>query len=96
MGALLQSTAINLAMLFTGPLILGGGTGFANQVGCRQPSSRQGGRISGHACLGSGHVLIRLPVLAQAVPLYISEMAPAHMRGQLNIMVSKIFLACSF
>ena len=32
-GALLQTFAANLGMLFVGRLILGGGIGFANQVG---------------------------------------------------------------
>ncbi|XP_048227472.1 sugar carrier protein A isoform X1 [Ricinus communis] len=51
-GAALNATAINLAMLLLGRIMLGVGIGFGNQ----------------------------------AVPLYLSEMAPTHLRGGLNIM----------
>lgn len=51
-GAILNATSINLAMLLTGRIMLGVGIGFGNQ----------------------------------AVPLYLSEMAPTHLRGALNMM----------
>ncbi|XAR66801.1 hypothetical protein NMG60_11013140 [Bertholletia excelsa] len=51
-GATLDASAVNLAMLILGRLMLGFGIGFGNQ----------------------------------AVPLYLSEMAPAHLRGALNMM----------
>ncbi|XP_050207493.1 sugar carrier protein A [Mercurialis annua] len=51
-GAALNASAINLAMLLVGRIMLGIGIGFGNQ----------------------------------AVPLYLSEMAPTHLRGGLNIM----------
>ncbi|XP_031386807.1 sugar carrier protein A [Punica granatum] len=51
-GAILNASAVNLAMLLLGRIILGFGIGFGNQ----------------------------------AVPLYLSEMAPAHLRGALNMM----------
>ncbi|GAB2232637.1 hypothetical protein Droror1_Dr00011679 [Drosera rotundifolia] len=52
LGAILNATAQNLAMLIAGRLMLEVGIGFGNQV----------------------------------VPLYLSEMAPAHIRGGLNMM----------
>ncbi|KAL9272043.1 Sugar transport protein 7-like protein, partial [Drosera capensis] len=52
LGAILNATAQNLAMLIAGRLILGVGIGFGNQV----------------------------------VPLYLSKVAPAHIRGGLNMM----------
>ncbi|KAK1292019.1 Sugar transport protein 7 [Acorus calamus] len=51
-GATLNASAMNLAMLLLGRIMLGVGIGFGNQ----------------------------------AVPLYLSEMAPAHLRGGLNMM----------
>ncbi|XP_052199441.1 sugar carrier protein A-like [Diospyros lotus] len=51
-GAALNASAVNLAMLLLGRIMLGIGIGFGNQ----------------------------------AVPLYLSEMAPAHLRGALNMM----------
>ncbi|CAK9177379.1 unnamed protein product [Ilex paraguariensis] len=51
-GAVLNATAVNLAMLLLGRIMLGFGIGFGNQ----------------------------------AVPLYLSEMAPTHLRGGLNMM----------
>ncbi|KAJ6746160.1 hypothetical protein OIU74_028759 [Salix koriyanagi] len=51
-GAILNATSINLAMLLMGRIMLGVGIGFGNQ----------------------------------AVPLYLSEMAPTHLRGALNMM----------
>ncbi|KAK4781321.1 hypothetical protein SAY87_017427 [Trapa incisa] len=51
-GATLNASAVNLAMLLLGRIMLGVGIGFGNQ----------------------------------AVPLYLSEMAPAHLRGALNMM----------
>uniref|UniRef100_A0A5B6YHE9 Major facilitator superfamily (MFS) profile domain-containing protein n=1 Tax=Davidia involucrata TaxID=16924 RepID=A0A5B6YHE9_DAVIN len=51
-GATLDASAVNLAMLILGRLMLGVGIGFGNQ----------------------------------AVPLYLSEMAPTHLRGALNMM----------
>ncbi|KAL3532231.1 hypothetical protein ACH5RR_005752 [Cinchona calisaya] len=51
-GAALNATAVNLAMLLVGRIMLGVGIGFGNQ----------------------------------AVPLYLSEMAPTHARGGLNMM----------
>lgn len=51
-GATLNATAVNLAMLLMGRIMLGVGIGFGNQ----------------------------------AVPVYLSEMAPTHLRGGLNMM----------
>ncbi|CAI9097476.1 OLC1v1033909C2 [Oldenlandia corymbosa var. corymbosa] len=51
-GATLDASAVNLAMLILGRIMLGFGIGFGNQ----------------------------------AVPLYLSEMAPTHLRGGLNMM----------
>ncbi|CAA0813469.1 Sugar transport protein 7 [Striga hermonthica] len=51
-GATLDASAVNLAMLILGRIMLGVGIGFGNQ----------------------------------AVPLYLSEMAPTHIRGALNMM----------
>ncbi|GAA0157606.1 secondary carrier transporter [Lithospermum erythrorhizon] len=51
-GAILNASAVNLAMLLLGRIMLGVGIGFGNQ----------------------------------AVPLYLSEMAPTHLRGALNMM----------
>lgn len=51
-GAALTASAVNLAMLILGRIMLGVGIGFGNQ----------------------------------AVPLYLSEMAPTHLRGGLNMM----------
>lgn len=51
-GAALNASAVNLAMLLLGRIMLGFGIGFGNQ----------------------------------AVPLYLSEMAPTHLRGGLNMM----------
>ncbi|XP_022867067.1 sugar carrier protein A-like isoform X1 [Olea europaea var. sylvestris] len=51
-GATLDASAVNLAMLIFGRIMLGVGIGFGNQ----------------------------------AVPLYLSEMAPTHLRGGLNMM----------
>ncbi|CAL5400471.1 unnamed protein product [Camellia sinensis] len=51
-GATLDASAVNLAMLILGRIMLGVGIGFGNQ----------------------------------AVPLYLSEMAPRHLRGALNMM----------
>ncbi|KAK9269110.1 hypothetical protein L1049_001538 [Liquidambar formosana] len=51
-GATLNASAVNLAMLLLGRIMLGVGIGFGNQ----------------------------------AVPLYLSEMAPTHLRGGLNMM----------
>ncbi|CAH9070352.1 unnamed protein product [Cuscuta epithymum] len=51
-GASLNASALNLAMLLVGRIMLGVGIGFGNQ----------------------------------AVPLYLSEMAPAHIRGALNML----------
>ncbi|KAI9125521.1 hypothetical protein K1719_002939 [Acacia pycnantha] len=51
-GSVLNASAVNLAMLLLGRIMLGVGIGFGNQ----------------------------------AIPLYLSEMAPTHMRGGLNMM----------
>lgn len=51
-GAVLNASAVNLAMLLLGRIMLGIGIGFGNQ----------------------------------AIPLYLSEMAPTHLRGGLNMM----------
>ncbi|KAK4404240.1 Sugar carrier protein A [Sesamum angolense] len=51
-GAALDASAVNLAMLIVGRIMLGVGIGFGNQ----------------------------------AVPLYLSELAPTHLRGALNMM----------
>ncbi|KAM7508301.1 hypothetical protein LguiA_018754 [Lonicera macranthoides] len=51
-GAALNASAVNLAMLLLGRIMLGVGIGFGNQ----------------------------------AVPLYLSEMAPTHLRGGMNMM----------
>ncbi|KAL0403935.1 UNVERIFIED_CONTAM: Sugar carrier protein A [Sesamum radiatum] len=51
-GAALDASAVNLAMLILGRIMLGFGIGFGNQ----------------------------------AVPLYLSELAPTHLRGALNMM----------
>ncbi|KAH7569132.1 hypothetical protein ACOSP7_012365 [Xanthoceras sorbifolium] len=51
-GAALNASAVNLAMLLLGRIMLGVGIGFGNQ----------------------------------AIPLYLSEMAPTHLRGGLNMM----------
>ncbi|KAA8535287.1 hypothetical protein F0562_030290 [Nyssa sinensis] len=51
-GATLNASAVNLALLILGRLMLGVGIGFGNQ----------------------------------AIPLYLSEMAPTHLRGGLNMM----------
>ncbi|KAI4335603.1 hypothetical protein L6164_014237 [Bauhinia variegata] len=51
-GSVLNASAVNLAMLILGRIMLGVGIGFGNQ----------------------------------AVPLYLSEMAPTHLRGGLNMM----------
>ncbi|KAF3453008.1 hypothetical protein FNV43_RR03441 [Rhamnella rubrinervis] len=51
-GAVLNASAVNMAMLLLGRIMLGVGIGFGNQ----------------------------------AVPLYLSEMAPTHLRGALNMM----------
>ncbi|XVE63583.1 hypothetical protein DITRI_Ditri07aG0031500 [Diplodiscus trichospermus] len=51
-GATLNASAVNMAMLLLGRIMLGVGIGFGNQ----------------------------------AVPLYLSEMAPTHLRGALNMM----------
>jgi len=50
LGAVLNASAVNIAMLIIGRILLGGGIGFGNQ----------------------------------AVPLYLSEMAPAKIRGAVN------------
>lgn len=79
-GAALDASAVNLLMLILGRIMLGVGIGFGNQVQYLPIKSS-----------------LKLDLIHQppppnslynlkAVPLYLSEMAPTHLRGGLNMM----------
>lgn len=78
-GAILNASAQNIEMLILGRILLGVGIGFGNQVSiypqlyCKEKKS---------------YIVVELihiySIMAQAVPLYLSEMAPAKIRGAIN------------
>ncbi|KAI8565671.1 hypothetical protein RHMOL_Rhmol03G0278600 [Rhododendron molle] len=76
-GATLNASAANLSMLILGRIMLGFGIGFGNQ--CIQlPEGFN------DDCFLEGNILPQM--ISWAVPLYLSEMAPFHLRGGLNMM----------
>ncbi|RZS08300.1 hypothetical protein BHM03_00039258, partial [Ensete ventricosum] len=77
-GAALNGAARNIFMLILGRILLGIGVGFANQVGLLDIILQQR--------LAIKKVTIFFGIeISQSVPVYLSEMAPAHLRGMLNI-----------
>jgi MFS family permease len=77
LGAVLNAAAVNIAMLIIGRILLGIGIGFGNQVSLILNKQQ---RIA-HSleCF-----LVLINGTLQAVPLYLSEMAPAKIRGAVN------------
>lgn len=79
-GAALDASAVNLVMLILGRIMLGVGIGFGNQVQYLPiKSSLKLDLIHQSPPPNSLYNL-------KAVPLYLSEMAPTHLRGGLNMM----------
>ncbi|RWW16096.1 hypothetical protein GW17_00020035 [Ensete ventricosum] len=76
-GSVMNGAAENVAMLIVGRILLGVGVGFACQVNSF-PSAIIHSSDDDHLNVSS---TIRL----QAAPLYLSEMAPPHLRGMLNM-----------
>lgn len=75
-GVILNAFAMNIEMLIIGRILLGVGVGFANQV---RPVDRSPARSYYHK---PDFILLHL----QAVPLFLSEIAPVKIRGALNIL----------
>ncbi|CAA7395460.1 unnamed protein product [Spirodela intermedia] len=75
-GVLLNAFAVNIEMLIIGRILLGIGVGFANQVHLVDRSSAR----------SYYHKSYFILLLLQAVPLFLSEIAPVKTRGALNIL----------
>lgn len=91
-GAVLTSAAYHLAQLVIGRVILGFGVGMCLPFGlallsaagfamknCHIPANGDVSWLSNTSFLHAG-------LATQSVPVYLSEMAPTHVRGLLNIM----------
>ncbi|KAJ7513713.1 hypothetical protein O6H91_23G011800 [Diphasiastrum complanatum] len=89
-GAALNAAAVNLPMLILGRIMLGVGIGFGNQVisplfyGLLENNMKKIDQ-KGEFRRTLPNYCCRL-LFPEAVPLYLSEMAPAKLRGGLNIM----------
>lgn len=82
LGAVLNAAAVNIAMLIFGRIFLGIGIGFGNQVskdGFQNCFSNDENFKQFLCSLNPFSVQ-----MVQAVPLYLSEMAPAKIRGAVN------------
>jgi MFS family permease len=80
-GAVLNAAAVNIAMLIIGRIFLGIGIGFGNQVSLILNRKKLIKKIK---CSNSAFTNCFLVLMVQAVPLYLSEMAPAKIRGAVN------------
>ncbi|XP_042963205.1 sugar transport protein 7-like isoform X1 [Carya illinoinensis] len=86
-GATLNSAAANMAMLLLGRIMLGVGIGFGNQVSCFTylfKCYKKKAKIC--FLFQKPHNIVFPMFVLKAVPLYLSEMAPTHLRGGLNML----------
>ena len=79
-GTILNAAAVNLLMLILGRISLGCGVGFANQVYFHSSLCY----VSTLLC--SVRSVLTPNAAKQAVPLFLSEIAPTRIRGALNIL----------
>lgn len=90
-GATLNAAAVNVVMLIFGRIMLGVGIGFGNQVYHTLLTFNL--TLECYCWHGVSHFIVQtklivsdLLVVLKAIPLYLSEMAPTHLRGGVNMM----------
>ena len=83
-GTVLGTSAQNLVMLIMGRAVLGCGVGFANQVKIWvQESNSCSFQLNGAM---ASDLIDGKCLFSQAVPVYLSEIAPPSLRGGLNLL----------